>query len=68
MTLLRSLLGVAARHNFTFQAIHISGVSNPVADALSRFNWQVFRQLAPECSPAPTPIPLGLLHLLSPAN
>ncbi len=45
MVLLRSLLGVAARFNFSFEAPHIPGVDNPVADALSRFNWQVFRLL-----------------------
>ncbi len=66
MALLRSLLGVAARCNFTFEARHIPGVANPIADALSRFNWQVFRQLAPECSPVPTPIPHALLHELVP--
>ncbi len=66
MALLRSLLGVAARCIFTFEARHIPGVANPIADALSRFNWQVFRQLAPECSPVPTPIPHALLHELVP--
>jgi hypothetical protein len=66
MALLRSLLGVAARYNFTFAARHIPGVANPIADALSRFNWQVFRQLAPNCSSLPTPLPAILLHQLSP--
>jgi hypothetical protein len=65
MALLRSLLGVAACYNFTFAARHIPGVANPIADALSRFNWQVFRQLAPNCSSLPTPLPAILLHQLS---
>ena len=39
MVLLRSLLGVAARFNFTFEALHIPGVDNPVADALSRSSY-----------------------------
>ena len=68
MVLLRSLLGVAARFNFTFEALHIPGVANPVADALSRFNWQVFRLLAPDSSPVPTPIPEEILHHLHPSN
>jgi hypothetical protein len=34
-TLLRSLLGVAARYKFTFAAHHIPGVANPITDALS---------------------------------
>ena len=66
MVLIRSLLGVAARYNFTFEALHITGVNNPVADALSRFNWQVFRQLAPDSSPTPTPISEETLHRLLP--
>ena len=68
MVLLRSLLGVAARFNFTFEALHIPGGANPVADALSRFNWQVFRLLAPDSSPVPTPIPEEILHHLHPSN
>ena len=68
MVLLRSLLGVAARYNFTFEALHIPGANNPVADALSRFNWQVFRLLAPDSSPIPTPIPEEILHRLRPDN
>ena len=66
MALLRALLGVAARFNFTFEAVHLPGVDNPVADALSRFNWQVFRRLAPDSSPYPTPIPDAILHSLRP--
>jgi hypothetical protein len=35
----------AVRCNFTFEACHIPGVVNPIAGALSLFNWLVFRQL-----------------------
>ena len=68
MGLVRSLLSVAARFNFTFQAQHIPGLANPVADALSRFRWQVFRQLAPDSSATPTPIPEEILQRLAPTN
>ena len=68
MVLIRSLLGVVARYNFTFEALHVPGVSNPVADALSRFNWQVFQRLAPDSSPIPTPIPEETVHRLLPNN
>ena len=68
MVLIRSLLGVAPRYNFTFEALHVPRVNNPVADALSCFNWQVFRQLAPDSSPTPTPISEEILHQLLPNN
>ena len=61
MRLLRSLLLAAARHSFTFSAQHVPGVTNQVADALSRFRWQEFRQLVPYAQLHPTPIPLDLL-------
>ena len=67
MHLLRSLLLAAARHSFSFSAQHIPGVTNSIADALSRFHWQDFRRLAPEAHRHPTPIPPQLLEdLISP--
>ena len=67
MHLLRSLLLAAARHSFSFSAQHIPGVTNSIADALSRFHWQAFRRLAPEAHRHPTPIPPQLLEdLISP--
>ena len=65
MRLLRSLLFSAARHNFSFSSQHVSGVSNQLADALSRFNWQEFRRLAPEAQPLPTVVPPALLAELT---
>ena len=47
MHLLRNLLLSAARDSFSFSAQHIPGVFNQIADALSRFRRQEFRQLAP---------------------
>ena len=64
MQLLRHLLSAAARHNFTFTAIHLPGIHNSIADALSRFRWQEFRRLAPEALPLPAPIPHQLWDLL----
>ena len=67
MRLLRSLLFSAARHSFSFSSQHVPGVSNQLADALSRFNWQEFRRLAPDAQPLPTLVPPELLaHLTSP--
>lgn len=65
MHLLRSLLLVAARHCFTFSGIHVPGINNSIADALSRFHWQAFRRLAPHAREFPVPIPPQLLARLS---
>lgn len=50
------LLSVAAQYNFTFTAIHLPGIHNSTADALSHFCWQEFQGLAPEALPHPVPI------------
>ena len=65
MRLLRSLLFSAARHSFSFSSQHVPGVSNQLADALSRFHWQEFRRLAPEAQPFPTVVPPELLAELT---
>ena len=66
MHLLRDLLLSAARWGFTFTAAHIPGVENKIADAISRFCWQDFRQLAPEAHLSPCPISQLLLDSLTP--
>ena len=65
MQLLRSLLLSAARHSFSFSACHVPGVNNQIADALSHFRWQDFRQLVPDAQPHPTWIPPELLAALT---
>ena len=65
MHLLRQLLLSAARHSFSFSSQHVPGVNNQVADALSRFHWQRFWQLAPEAQRSPTPVPPQLLEELT---
>ena len=65
--LLRELTLLAIRHSFSFFATHIPGVRNTHADALSRFNLQVFKAAVPDADPNPTVIPQAfLLHLLFP--
>ena len=66
MQLIRHLLSAAARFNFTFTSQHIPGVHNNIADALSRFDWQEFRRLAPMALPHPVPIAPQLWELLIP--
>ena len=65
MHLVRHLLLTAVRHNFTFSAQHIPGIQNSLADALSRFHWQEFRQLAPEADQTPMRVPTDLLQALT---
>ena len=65
MHLLRNLLLVAARHNFSFSARHIPGVNNVIADALTRFNWQEFRRSAPSAISRPVPLPSQLVTALA---
>jgi hypothetical protein len=65
MVLLRYLLLMAARHSFTFTASHVPGKLNPIADSLSRFQFQRFRQLAPQADPVATAIPQALLNDLT---
>ena len=64
MVLLRHLSMLAARHSFAFTARHVAGSSNLVADALSRFDFQRFRQLVPQASPTATLVPPSLLAQL----
>ena len=66
MHLLRDLLLSAARWGFTFSSMHVPGVQNSVADAISRFHWQEFRRLAPDAHPSPCLIPQFLLASLTP--
>ena len=44
MHLLHCLFNVAKQFNFVIRAVHIPGVQNVLADALSHFKLQVFHQ------------------------
>ena len=43
----RHVMLLSIQHNFTVRAHHVTGVSNEIADALSRFQMQCFRPLPP---------------------
>lgn len=47
LALLRHLVLRCLQRNIWFRARHVPGVNNSVADALSRFRWQEFRELLP---------------------
>ena len=67
MHLLHDLLLLVECWGFTFTAAHVPGVDNKIADAISRFRWQEFGQLAPEAHSSPCPIPQLLLDCLTPS-
>ena len=57
MTLVRYLFLFAVQNNFSVAFKHIPGTSNPIADALSRFQVARFHRLMPEAAALPTKIP-----------
>ena len=61
MSLIRSLYHVCIKHNFLVSAVHIPGVKNCIADALSRGLLQKFKTLAPTAEVQPTTPILPLL-------
>ena len=64
MMLLRYLSLLAARHSLAFTARHVPGESNAIVDAISPFEFQQFRQLAPYTSPTATSVPPWVLDQL----
>ena len=57
MALARFLYFAAARHNINVCIVHIDGANNVIADCLSRFKQDRFKQLAPLANPAADKIP-----------
>lgn len=64
MHLLRCLFFMVAHFQLQIKAVHVAGVSNVAADALSRNELSRFLQAVPEAVQFPTPIPQGLVDLL----
>lgn len=57
----RTLIHLAATHNFHYRVQHVPGVDNVLADALSRFDMQTFRHSLPSANHSPTtrvPLPI----------
>ena len=61
MTLIRRLVVCAMKSNILFHAVHVPGLLNPLADALSRQDMVKARLLAPTLSEAATQVPPSLL-------
>jgi len=60
MSLVRSLVSACLRYNILFRARHVPGIENVLADCLSRFQVDRFKQLAPWARPQPDQIPSHL--------
>ena len=57
MKLISPLVLVTMLHNIQFKASHIEGIQNDTADALSRFQMERFRLVAPSADLLPAVIP-----------
>ena len=62
MDLLRPIVLCTLQNNFTFTAKHVRGLDNGIADSLSRFQMDRFKQLAPLASPLPCVIPASMIQ------
>lgn len=67
MVVLRAFTLLCLKLNVVVKSLHVSSVSNFLADALSRLQIVRFRQLAPEAEPMPEPIPDQLWKIFSQA-
>jgi hypothetical protein len=65
LSLVRILTMQCLRHNCLIKASHIAGSKNNIADALSRFQNQKFRELAPQADTTMTPMPDHLWNIFS---
>ncbi|KAM4663361.1 uncharacterized protein O3C94_011588 [Discoglossus pictus] len=61
--LLRHLVLACLPLNICFRAKHVPGIDNSIADALSRFQWGRFSQLAPQAAATGEQFPLTLWEL-----
>ena len=65
MTVLRAFTLQCLHLNVVVKAQHLSSTVNVIADALSRFQLQKFRQLVPDAEQFPTPVPSHLWNIFS---
>ena len=63
MHLMRCLSFYAAHFCFSFHAVHIAGVDNVAADALSRGDLSTFFFCSPQASPTPAAVPPAIVDM-----
>ena len=68
MAVIRQLLFRAACGGYRHVILHVRGVDNAAADALSRGNVAAFRRLLPDAAARPAPSPTGGRHTRDPAR
>ena len=65
MVLLRNLTIKCLQKNIVIKAEHVPGVNNSITDALSRFQMDKFRLLAPNANPEPCQIETHLWQIFN---
>lgn len=65
MILVRCITMHCLKHNILIKAQHVFGSKNEICDALSRFQWERFRTLAPEADSEQCQIPNHLWEIFS---
>ena len=65
MTLVRKIFLEAANHQFNLFLKYIPGKQNTIADSISRFQVDRFRQEMPNAEPTPTTMPPQVIELLN---
>ena len=62
--LVRKLYLFAAQFGFSVSLKHILGIYNPIADSISRFQVDKFKELAPHAEETQTQIPQSVIEVL----
>ena len=63
MVLMRNLTLKCLHKNIVVKAEHVSGLNNAITDALSRFQMDRFRRLAPAADREPSKVPIQLWQI-----
>lgn len=61
MVLIRDFVLLCLNHNILFRAKHVPGISNSLADSLSRLQVDKFKRLMPDADVFATAVPENLL-------
>ena len=61
LVLLHALVLSSLQHNILFKAVHLPGIHNTKADALSHLQVTKFKSLSMDMAPEPTAVPPRLL-------